>query len=343
MEEALELGISATAWLQETYPALKSFMLFITDFGRFEVYLLLLPLIYWCLEKERGARLSYLLVISTLINAIVKHWLRGPRPYWIQPELGLAEAVSYGAPSGHTQTAVVVALVLAAWANRGWARILAVVYIFLMGLSRIYLGVHFVHDVLAGLLIGCGILGSYVVWREFIRWPYFRLLFGQRLLIATAVPVAIGLLYGFGLWIAGPAQTNLTFDAVIGSAENESFEAVVEMIGAMLGMGIGFLFERTYNCFKVKHYLPQLVLRYFIGMAGAIAIWLGLRVVFAAITPDGMFWLALVLRFIRYTLLTFWIAHYAPKLFVQLGFAESGDEPEIMFSVESAVVRASQD
>jgi hypothetical protein len=65
------------------------------------------------------------------------------------------------------------------------------------------------------------------------------------------------------------------------------------------------------------------VVRYLIGVAGTVAIWRGLALLFALATPDpeAMLWLVMPLRFVRYALLGLWVAYYAPWLFVRLGLA----------------------
>lgn len=81
-----------------------------------------------------------------------------------------ASAGGYAFPSGHSATAVVVygALALVA-ARHGGARVrtaaigAAVALAGLVGLTRVYLGVHFASDVLAGWLLGAAVLA--VVWR----------------------------------------------------------------------------------------------------------------------------------------------------------------------------------
>jgi hypothetical protein len=67
---------------------------------------------------------------------------------------------SYGFPSGHvsaTTTFAVGLAMLLGWKRRGWAAV--VTWIGLMALSRLYLGRHFVADVIGGVLIGLAVIG----------------------------------------------------------------------------------------------------------------------------------------------------------------------------------------
>ena len=60
----------------------------------------------------------------------------------------------FGFPSGHVSTTLTLAAGLAAFVGRRWVRITGVVWLSLMALSRMYLGRHFIADVLGGLAVG---------------------------------------------------------------------------------------------------------------------------------------------------------------------------------------------
>jgi undecaprenyl-diphosphatase len=94
-----------------------------------------------------------------LLNAALKHAFRRARPSFDDPLLSL---LTYSFPSGHTAAATVFYGLLACYLVRGahaWlARVLAVVgavaMVMLVALSRMYLGVHYLSDVLAAAAEG---------------------------------------------------------------------------------------------------------------------------------------------------------------------------------------------
>ena len=94
-----------------------------------------------------------------LLNFVLKHVFVRQRPHFDDPLLTLT---TYSFPSGHTLTATVFygtlcALVMALGTPRSWrvlAIIVAGVMILLVGFSRIYLGAHFLSDVLAAVAEG---------------------------------------------------------------------------------------------------------------------------------------------------------------------------------------------
>ncbi|MEP6822393.1 MAG: phosphatase PAP2 family protein [Chthoniobacterales bacterium] len=94
------------------------------------------------------------MVGGSLLNILLKHFFHRHRPILENPLVTLS---SYGFPSGHTMGAttfygLLVLLTFASWQNRSrrvLAILLAGLFIAAIGLTRIYLGAHFMTDVLA--------------------------------------------------------------------------------------------------------------------------------------------------------------------------------------------------
>ena len=336
MDTLYEFGLEATRWLQDAYPSWESWLGFITEFGRFEFYLLFLPLIYWCINKKLGVQLFAVMAITDFTNSTLKHLLRTPRPYWLDATVGLVSDADYGLPSGHTQSATVLYLFLAGWLRRRWAYAAAVMIIFVMALSRVYLGAHFVHDILGGLFVGLAILGGFLLWRTFIDERYKTRILGQRLLVAIVVPVVFFALYIIVRLVLGAPDDGVAWVGFIDSAELLGMESSTRGFALLLAFTIGANLETSYVCFKAEGTWLQKAARYLLGMVVALLIWQGLDIAFEAVTPEGTLWLALPLRFVRYFLLAIWIVYYAPMAFVWLKLADFSPEPEIPFTVKGA-------
>jgi membrane-associated phospholipid phosphatase len=143
-----------------------------TELGYTPFFLVFLPLGYWLWDKSLFTRLAVLIVVTALINAFLKDLFDDPRP---DPSFALdAErtSTSYGLPSGHAQVATAMWLWLAYEMRRWWVWGLALLVVASVCLSRLYLGVHDVEDVLAGVLLG---LATLVVFKalladEFHGW-----------------------------------------------------------------------------------------------------------------------------------------------------------------------------
>ena len=126
---------------------------------------------------------ALLLVIATwggvLINALLKTTFNRPRPQVF--EWG-AQVLTSSFPSGHAMSATIaygtVAYLAARLHTRRWARWLTIsvagLIIVLICLSRLYLGVHYPSDVIAGMLMGLGWTGFCMAMLEAIQ------VFGRR-------------------------------------------------------------------------------------------------------------------------------------------------------------------
>src|SRR5690606_22282527 len=121
----------------------------------------LLPALFWIVDKRLATRLIPLFLVSIWINSLIKTVVAEPRPF--DPRVVvLAASDGFAFPSNHAQAAAVLWGGLAALSRRPrlfWGAALLVIGI---GFSRVYLGVHFPHDVIAGWLIGLALLLAYL-------------------------------------------------------------------------------------------------------------------------------------------------------------------------------------
>lgn len=136
-------------------PLIDKFFVFLNFFDTPFFPLILIPVIWLALSWKWGARLMYILVFSNLINGLAKALFAQPRPLDIDPSVGLIMLKSHGLPSGAVQSATIYAgMMLCYFNNKKWAWVLSANLIFWIGLSRVYLGVHFISDTLGGFLLG---------------------------------------------------------------------------------------------------------------------------------------------------------------------------------------------
>ncbi len=140
---------------------------FITLFGS-AITLILFSIILCIIFKNRKIGISIFLNlgITGALNQILKRIIQRPRP----TELRLAEASGYSFPSGHSMASVafygfLIYLIYKKVKNKKLRNILIVcltILIILIGASRIYLGVHYTSDVLAGFLVTISYLMIYI-------------------------------------------------------------------------------------------------------------------------------------------------------------------------------------
>lgn len=329
MDPVYDFGLEASRWLQTQYPQLRTLMVGVSALGRFEFYLVILPLIYWCLHKQFGKQLIYIMAVANLLVNATKHLLRQPRPYWLDDSLALSTEPSYGIPSGHTISATVTYLFFASWVRRRWAWVLAGLVIFLMGLSRVYLGVHFVHDVVAGFILGVLVLIGDVTWRRNFHQQFRNRILGQRLLVVILVAIVPVTVYALVLLLLGAADETVAWGSFVAGAERESLDSVAAAAGLLLGVGMGFVLEATRVHFVVDGSARRRALRYLVGMVVVVLIWRGLGSIF----PEDPLWLALPLRLFRYWLAGMWVAYYGPYIFIRLDLADASPEPDVRLTV----------
>ncbi|WP_375510810.1 phosphatase PAP2 family protein [uncultured Nostoc sp.] len=112
------------------------------------------------LLQKRWRSLTYLLTISVgsvIINRIAKELMHRVRPQLWQ---SIAPASSFAFPSGHAMASItVVAILLFLTWDSSWRWLVLIfgsLYIIAIGWCRLYLGVHFPSDVLAGWMVALG-------------------------------------------------------------------------------------------------------------------------------------------------------------------------------------------
>lgn len=153
MQAVMAWGIDFILWIQSIRtPALDAFFRAVTQLGG-QGHLFIVPALVWCLSYRMGARVVLAMLVSAGINFGLKDVFAQPRPFEIEPRIGPDRELGYGIPSGHAQHTAVEWALVAAWARQRWWTLAAGILIFLIGFSRVYLGVHFPSDVLAGWVI----------------------------------------------------------------------------------------------------------------------------------------------------------------------------------------------
>jgi hypothetical protein len=226
-------------------------------------------------------------------------------------------------PSGHAQNAAAVWGLLATMLRRRWAWAVALALIVAIGLSRIYLGVHFPSDVLVGWLIGSTLVWAYTRWEPVATtWMQARSLrwqFGIALAISATL-VVLGLLLLPLLGDRTLPEVWVQNATVAGTSSLGPFspEDVISTAGALFGLtsGASWLYGRGW--FNTGGPTWKRLLRYPLGLIGVILFWY----VLGLVLPRDETLLAYSLRYLRYLLVGFWVAAGAPELFIRLRLAE---------------------
>lgn len=130
------------------------------------IFLILLSIIILITNKKVGLLVCGNLAIVTILNQILKNVVQRPRPN----QFRLIDESGYSFPSGHSMVSVafygfLIYLIYKKVKNKYLKRISIILLstlIALIGVSRIYLGVHYTSDVLAGFLVSISYLIMFI-------------------------------------------------------------------------------------------------------------------------------------------------------------------------------------
>jgi membrane-associated phospholipid phosphatase len=214
-------------------PALDRVMLLVTGICSQEAFTVLLVLAFLAVDATFGRRLGIVFLTGAYLNDVIKTLVDAPRPFQARPDVlrpgAAVTAPGSSFPSGHTQSAVIFWTLAALQFKRAWFWALAGLIVAAVGLSRVYLGVHYPVDVLGGLAVGLLV----VAVAQFAR----RLAFAP----GKAVVVVLGLLVPLGVHLLFTTDASHVFLAVA-SAFIVGPELVTHRAGGgvitRLGMGV---------------------------------------------------------------------------------------------------------
>lgn len=145
-------------------PGLSRFMAYITTLSNpvVIVFLCCLSLLFLIVHKKWPIALVGTSLISVAFNQGIKNIIKRPRP----DHLRLIEENGYSFPSGHAMGSMafygfLIMIIFKLNINR-WLKIILIflisVLILLIGISRIYLGVHYPSDILGGYLLSMALI-----------------------------------------------------------------------------------------------------------------------------------------------------------------------------------------
>lgn len=282
-------SVALIEWLQSfSTPWLDAAFITITRLGDETFYLLALPALYWSLPRSIGFRLGLLFLTSILINGAIKELFQLPRPWQAHASIRSIRAdVSFGFPSGHAQgTTTLWGFLIATYRGRALTAV-GIAVIVSVGISRLYLGQHYVADVLGGVAIGAAL----------------ALFFANSALPRALQPAAWSL----------PAQVLGSLAISLLPLLLHREEIVYKLSGYLLGFLIGAAAEYRWVRLDPAAAISRQVAKIGTGLAGLFALLLLTRPFF----PDGG------PQVIRYAVLGVWVSGAAPYLFIRLRLSRS--------------------
>ena len=327
MDFLIPFGVNWIIAIQSLGAWLEVPMKFFSFLGTENFFLLILPLIYWCIDANLGIRVGFILLTSNFVNEIFKLMFAGPRPYWVSAKvIPFSAESSFGVPSGHAQNAVGVWGMIASGVRKRWAWGVAIALAFFIGFSRWYLGVHFPHDVFLGWLLGGILLWAFMqFWNPVEAWLKHQNL-GSQIFIAFIVSlivivlgaVSVGRLDGYTF----PAEWRDNALRAGSLPAPVSIEGFITSAGTLFGLAAGVAWLAARGGYQASGPVEKRALRFVVGLIGVMILWRGL----ALFLPDNADLISYIFRYLRYTLVGFWVSGGAPWLFFRFKLA---DEPKM--------------
>ncbi len=289
MQAVREWGIDFIVFIQSFQSTgLDQFFHATTQFGG-AAYLVLVPLLIWCIAPRLGLRAALAMLVAQFIVMVMKDLFGQPRPFLVDTRILSDGEWGLSFPSGHAQGAMVYYGLIAVFVARRWVTVVLGLVVFLVGFSRTYLGVHYPHDVIAGWLIGAGLLYVWLSLEDSTASFFRGLSVEKRGLIAVGLPLGLAALH------------NAFF-------ENPSTYAIA---GAVSGTVFALASPSTVNRFEAGDPFWRKAARFAVGMP----LLLGLVGVMRRTWPEEANLPLSLLAFLNGAFLMLFIGVAAPRLF----------------------------
>ena len=273
----------------------------ITKLGEGTTVIVVICIIYWCLNKKLGKILGYIFFISSLVVQGLKIGCRIERPWIIDPNfkavsLALKNATGYSFPSGHSQSSTSIFGGLAFYFRSRILKIFFILIPILVCFSRLYLGVHTPKDVIVGFLITFII--AFVVIKYTKAYNRYQRI---ELMIITFILGSILLIYSFLLYIRNVIDVEYLVDCF-------------KIIGSSFGFILGNYLEGNFVKFRVKtiRIWEQLV-KIIFGLLGLL-----LLNEFFKLLSNLLGFKSLIVYGVEYFILMLWIVYIWPMIFKKI-------------------------
>ncbi|MBL9137909.1 MAG: phosphatase PAP2 family protein [Verrucomicrobiales bacterium] len=232
-------------WIEglQSVPGWAGLMRVVSDLGPGRYMILVMAGLLFCANPRLAFRMTLLMFFTLWLREILALWLHSPRPYWFGPPIttwGKVAATrhTFGLPSGHAMVGSALWLFAAAEYGRRWAWGVAVATSLAIAFSRLYLGVHFVSDVILGLALGVGVAWAWRRWEPALERFWF-------VVVPTPGRALLGVAVGLGMAAVGSVSCHWLgqspppggWETYVRSALNP--ETTVAQGGAVTGILVG--------------------------------------------------------------------------------------------------------
>ncbi|MEB9683671.1 phosphatidic acid phosphatase [Bacillus thuringiensis serovar pingluonsis] len=239
---------------------LTAFLKLVSIIANETLYLIVISISYWCVSKRKAFHMIVMLCFSGYIGIMVKEFMKIPRPYTYDGIEALYEksAAGYSFPSTHVQLSTTFWGSFMILCKKRIVWIIGIIFIILVAISRLYLRVHWLSDIIGAVLFSVIVVYLYTKVTMELSDRKFILL--QRIILAVSLIMYVMTSQVDNLKLLG-VLTGSTIGIMlenhfINMNENNDFK--MQVVKTVLGLSIMLIMQ-----FILKKVIPDMYyLRY---------------------------------------------------------------------------------
>ncbi|WP_212981770.1 phosphatase PAP2 family protein, partial [Bacillus paramobilis] len=160
---------------------------FISSIANETLYLVIISILYWCVSKRKAFHMIVMLCFSGYIGIVVKEFMKIPRPYTYDGVQVLYEksAAGYSFPSTHVQLATTFWSSFMSLCKKRIIWIIGIIFIIVVAISRLYLRVHWLSDIVGAVLISVTVV--YLYTKVIVELSDRKFILLQRIILAVSL------------------------------------------------------------------------------------------------------------------------------------------------------------
>ncbi|MGF9941031.1 phosphatase PAP2 family protein, partial [Bacillus anthracis] len=234
---------------------LTTFFKLVSSLANETLYLVIISFLYWCVSKRKAFHMIVMLCFSGYIGIMVKEFMKIPRPYTYDgiEALYKKSAAGYSFPSTHVQLSTTFWGSFMILCKKRIVWIIGIIFIILVAISRLYLRVHWLSDIIGAVLFSVIVVYLYTKVTMELSDRKFILL--QRIILAVSLIMYVMTSQVDNLKLLG-VLTGSTIGIMLENhfiKMNESNDFKMQVVKTVLGLSIMLIMQ-----FILKKVIPDM-------------------------------------------------------------------------------------
>ncbi len=246
------------------------FFKLVTNLGDEMFFIAVAVLFFWCFDKRFGYKLINVYLMGCSVVEVLKIIVARPRPFNYDGVVSVGEKTGgYSFPSGHSHSIGNLSTQLSCKFRKLPVYITAGVIVLIVVFSRLYLGQHFLSDVLVGLTLGVGLAMLFSMLYELLGDK-------EEYIVLGVFPLCMIIL-------------------IVLLATGKTSGTVMNVLGGYSAITLGYFLEKRYVKFDVKSVWYFHIIKVLLGLGLTLAV----KEVFKLFLPESV---PVLYNFLRYFL-----------------------------------------